>query len=925
MASAVMASAVMSSVRKDDFFFKNPRELFMLFSGGEVSLQKPKPDPVPEVAKETVPLTVTSSSAEDTVLTNHPSLLGKVPILGNLFDTRPANSHDVRLQISVVLMRSTFAGLDVGNLLGDLRELGQELIKNQVTLQLVSNDVDPATGSGRVSKSVTFEQWTQPRNLLIPKLFCFNLDCFVSRNFGTPGAIILHNGHKNLVLPQLNITTEFKITKAQVTMPDRRVVTFLCDSWVYASEKDKGGRIFFANKVYTPAQTPPGLRKLRKDELKELQGDGTGERKEWERIYDYDVYNDLGTPEERRPILGGSAEYPYPRRCRTGRMMNPDGVTETLPKGSLTNNYIPRDEQFDDVKKSGFLGTSLKGKKHQLIANLGSHDEDFRSFDEVRQLYVPLGQESSVQELISNQQQPFELIRQFAFASGDDKNVFKYPTPRIIAADKDAWTEDVEFGRQVLAGMNPIVIEALKTFPPYKDMAATAEMVQPHLEGLTVQEALRQNRLFVLDYRERLLGYIQRINDLKSTQAYAAWTLFFLTEEGTLKPVCIELSLPGAEGGSPKSRVFLPAKAGAAKNWGWELAKAHVLSNDASFHQVISHWLRTHAVIEPFIIATNRQLSIMHPVHKALVAHFKNTMDINQSARKSLICAQGIVEQTFTPQKYALEISSKVYAGWRFVDEALPNDLIKRGMAVPDASAPHGLRLVIDDYPYAKDGLELWAAIRGWVKEHIDLFYPDDRAVQADEELQNWWTELRTKGHADINEGWIEADSKDNLVQIVTTVAWVASCHHAAVNFGQYLYAGFMPNHPAMTRKLIPEEGTPEWEAMQQNPEKYLLSMLANAVMTELNMTTIEILSTHSSNEEYLGERGDNWTDDERVKGVFKRFSKRVDEICNLIQGRNADPKNKNRNGPVKVPYELLYPKSGPGLTNKGVPNSISI
>lgn len=96
---------------------------------------------------------------------------------------------------------------------------------------------------------MTFEQWTQPRNLLIPKLFCFNLDCFVSRNFGTPGAIILHNGHKNLVLPQLNITTEFKITKAQVTMPDRRVVTFLCDSWVYASEKDKGGRIFFANKV----------------------------------------------------------------------------------------------------------------------------------------------------------------------------------------------------------------------------------------------------------------------------------------------------------------------------------------------------------------------------------------------------------------------------------------------------------------------------------------------------------------------------------------------------------------------------------------------------------------------------------------------------------------------------------------------------
>lgn len=88
--------------------------------------------------------------------------------------------------------------------------------------------------------------------------------------------------------------------------------------------------------------------------------------------------------------------------------------------------------------------------------------------------------------------------------------------------------------------------------------------------------------------------------------------------------------------------------------------------------------MRTHAAIEPFIIATNRQLSIMHPVHKALVSHYKNTMDINQAARKSLINAGGIVETTFTPQKYSMEISSKVYAGWRFIDQALPNDLLKR-------------------------------------------------------------------------------------------------------------------------------------------------------------------------------------------------------------------------------------------------------
>jgi len=61
----------------------------------------------------------------------------------------------------------------------------------------------------------------------------------------------------------------------------------------------------------------------RQEELKTLRGDGKGERKEWERIYDYDVYNDLGDVDKNaslaRPVVGGSSNLPYPRRGRTGR------------------------------------------------------------------------------------------------------------------------------------------------------------------------------------------------------------------------------------------------------------------------------------------------------------------------------------------------------------------------------------------------------------------------------------------------------------------------------------------------------------------------------------------------------------------------------------------------------------------------------
>ena len=250
-------------------------------------------------------------------------------------------------------------------------------------------------------------------------------------------------------------------------------------------------------------------------------------------------------------------------------------------------------------------------------------------------------------------------------------------------------------------------------------------------------------------------------------------------------------------------------------------------------------------------------------------------------------------------------------------------------MAVRDPSAKHGLKLVIEDYPYAVDGLELWAAMKEYMADHVKIFYKSDKAVQDDTELQTWWTEVRTVGHGDKKDspGWPTLDSIENLVYILTTIAWVASCHHAAVNFGQYAYAGYMPNHPSMTRRFIPEPGTTEWEQLQKDPERFFLDSISNETQAASVMSTIEILSTHALDEEYLGQRQTpNWSNDERVLSAFAKFTDKMTDITQLIHARNADKSLKNRTGPVKMPYELLLPKSDtPGLTGKGVPNSVSI
>ncbi|PHU07529.1 hypothetical protein BC332_24018 [Capsicum chinense] len=46
-----------------------------------------------------------------------------------------------------------------------------------------------------------------------------------------------------------------------------------------------------------------------------------------------------------------------------------------------------------------------------------------------------------------------------------------------------------------------------------------------------------------------------------------------------------------------------------------------------------------------------------------------------------------------------------------FTEQGLPANLLKRVATVTNSSQPYGLKLLIEDYPYAADRLEIWATI----------------------------------------------------------------------------------------------------------------------------------------------------------------------------------------------------------------------
>ncbi|KAA0041373.1 lipoxygenase 2 [Cucumis melo var. makuwa] len=744
----------------------------------------------------------------------------------------------------------------------------------------------------------------------------------VAEGFGEIGAVIVEL--------QEGVNERFIDTISVVAEEPPISVTFSCKSWVQPKGLIAHRRIFFSsNKSYLSGKTPGGLVKLRAEDLANLRGEKANgsvdrnERKAFERIYDYDLYNDLGDPDQsmdlKRPVLGGSEDqYPYPRRCRTGR---PPSQNDPASEKRIEEwFYVPRDEEFSEIKQS----SSQPDGNKKLLGKVPF--SDLPELDiETPFAASKINLQFNISSLVSSHRPP-------ALSSSDvpSSTLVELPPPESYKRDQYNWLSDIEFARLTLAGLNPYSIQLVRDLPFKSTLEEsdygprqskfTPERVHELLGcRITVAKALVDKRLFVLDYHDTLLPYVRKVRKIKGTTLYGSRTLFFLNSDGTLMPLGIELTRPPMDGHLEQwKEVFTPGT-DSTDVWLWRLAKAHVLSHDSCIHQL------------PYAIATNRQLSTMHPIYRLLHPHFRYNMRINANARKNLINAGGIIERTFSAASYSVELSSSAYKEWRFDKQALPEDLIHRGMAEikTDSSGRDVFELTIKDYPFANDGLLLWNALLEWVTEYVNHYYGDDKyAVKNDKELQAWWEEIQKKGHPDKKTGWPALRTRDDLIKIASTIAWVGSGHHASVNFLQYAYGGYMPNRPSIARtNMLTENHSDKFlKDFINQPEKKLHELFPSDAQAALVKQTMFLLSIHSPDEEYIGDAIEPaWALDPSISEAFEKFKANLTVLEKKIDELNQNKDLKNRYGAGIIPYEVMKPRSKPGITGSGVPYSVSI
>ncbi|KAK4153034.1 lipoxygenase [Chaetomidium leptoderma] len=364
----------------------------------------------------------------------------------------------------------------------------------------------------------------------------------------------------------------------------------------------------------------------------------------------------------------------------------------------------------------------------------------------------------------------------------------------------DDWYSDRRFADQQFTGTNPTTItRATPTWIAEFSGAARAGHYDNWVNALAKAEP---ESLFVQDgsYFREAVGVSDPAAALHNKQpgsndcwAVSAVSLFQLHGDGKLHPIAICVDYKGSLEKSVtifNKRMSPGDSTGIEKDdWPWRYAKTCAQVTDWLRHELVVHLTLSHFVEEAIIVATNRAIPMDHPVYRLLYPHWYKTLSLNAAGRSTLIPQIAVDVVGFSPDQ-CYRFMCEAYDTYDFVGSYVPNDLKRRGFP----NTQQGLRHVrYKNYPYAKNILSLWIILRAYARSMLQIPFPTDDSVAADEAIQRWATEVKTAAHMP---SFPEISTLDALVDAVTMCIFIASPYHTAINYLQNFYQAFVIAKP---------------------------------------------------------------------------------------------------------------------------------
>jgi hypothetical protein len=207
----------------------------------------------------------------------------------------------------------------------------------------------------------------------------------------------------------------------------------------------------------------------------------------------------------------------------------------------------------------------------------------------------------------------------------------------------------------------------------------------------------------------------------------------------------------------------------------WEHAKAVVRAALCCSLTLRDHLSHVHWVVANGLsMAARTQLGSQHVLRRLLKQFYYGTAEINGASKTTLLPANGLAHRIFALSAAAWpQYFTDVLAAWQW--RPFPDTLAARGLS-PEFVAR---------WPYAVDGLRLWACMERYVAGMIDVFYPDEATLAADDEVAAFWASFETQ----FQTPWgLPALTRKSLVALVTDLVFQVTAQHELVgSIGEYL------------------------------------------------------------------------------------------------------------------------------------------
>ncbi|PNS21776.1 hypothetical protein CAC42_374 [Sphaceloma murrayae] len=393
--------------------------------------------------------------------------------------------------------------------------------------------------------------------------------------------------------------------------------------------------------------------------------------------------------------------------------------------------------------------------------------------------------------------QPFETLEDFykLYQGEWSTSIPNGPFPGVLRNG----TNDLTFSMERLS-IQPYSVRRL---PSGQELAFAVDdhIVKELSGGLTLADLLRQQRLFYVDYRDQ--GQLQVT---PGRFAGACDAFFYLhPKTGDFLPLAIR---PNA--GS--SLIYTPADG----QYDWLYAKILFNLNDLWFGQWF-HLTSTHEVIDAVYLAALRTMSNQHPVFNMLTRLSLQNFAVRLLGVKALVNPGGPVDMVFAwngseAKRYAGYLVQE-RGGANFSSFYLDNDLKARGLI--GGQGPE-----LKHFPFLEDSKRITNSIRRVLKTLIYSYYPSDRSVCWDTELQDWIWEASGPGQVPMFPSRVR--TRHELLDLLVHYAYLVSVVHGVLNTNDLSLAQFVaPWHvTSFSRPLPTQKGLTEKDLIDSLPPK---------------------------------------------------------------------------------------------------------